>query len=322
MSRPRIRSLKPELWQDEKVGGLTRDARLLFIGLITMADDEGRLRALPALVLGHVFPYDIDALKKVAAWMGEITESGLIEQYEVAGTPYVQIIGWSKHQVMSRMTPSDLPGPESVTGAKGSVTVPFKKAAIPERVRREVAKRAGAVPGETVPAQCTYCDAEGTINWPRLSSGKPGSWVSFTGLELDHVHPEFHGGTATAENIVLACRRCNRSKGHGVVADSAPATATDEARSGNGVPSRAPADRIGSEGIKNPPLPPEGGRKRDLAAFKEDMQKWAASTYPDLPPHLVAGAVQRIRASRADVTPERVRHLVHRMDPTLTERAA
>lgn len=121
MSRPRIRSLKPELWQDEKVGSLSRDARLLFVGLVTMADDEGRLRALPALILGHVFPYDADALRKVSAWLDEIASSGLIERYTVGGTPYVQIVGWSKHQVINRPTPSDLP-PAPLT--EGSLNPP------------------------------------------------------------------------------------------------------------------------------------------------------------------------------------------------------
>jgi hypothetical protein len=63
--RPRIRTIKPEMWADEKVGQLSRDARLLFVGLITMADDEGRLRGCPAAILGHVFPYDDDALRKL-----------------------------------------------------------------------------------------------------------------------------------------------------------------------------------------------------------------------------------------------------------------
>jgi hypothetical protein len=79
MSRPRIRTIKPELWQDEKVGGLSRDARLLFIGLVTMADDEGRLRALPAVILGHCLPYDADALRKVEAWLAEVAASGLVD---------------------------------------------------------------------------------------------------------------------------------------------------------------------------------------------------------------------------------------------------
>ena len=85
MSRPRIRTLKPELWQDEKIGNLSRDARLLFIGLVTMADDEGRLRALPALILGHVFPYDTDALRKLEQWLEEIAHSGLVVGIRLVG---------------------------------------------------------------------------------------------------------------------------------------------------------------------------------------------------------------------------------------------
>jgi 5-methylcytosine-specific restriction endonuclease McrA len=37
-------------------------------------------------------------------------------------------------------------------------------------------------------------------------------WPMFS-LELDHVIPEFHGGPSVAENLVLACQRCNRRKG-------------------------------------------------------------------------------------------------------------
>jgi 5-methylcytosine-specific restriction endonuclease McrA len=83
----------------------------------------------------------------------------------------------------------------------------YKKKAIPCAVRREVAARAGAAPFGRYPCACHYCDEPGTIYWPTRS------WVTFS-LELDHVLPEFHGGAGTAENIVLACRTCNRSRGH------------------------------------------------------------------------------------------------------------
>ena len=128
-----FRTLKPELWQDEKIGNLSRDARLLFIGLVTMADDEGRLRALPALILGHVFPYDTDALRKLEQWLEEIAHSGLIVRYSVGGTPYVELRGWRKHQTMNKMTPSDLPAPERVTDTNGRVT---EQVAVPFRRRR------------------------------------------------------------------------------------------------------------------------------------------------------------------------------------------
>ena len=125
MSRPRIRTLKPDMWQDEKVGGLSRDARLLFIGLITMADDEGRLRGLPALILGHVFPYDLDAAKKITSWLDEIAVSGLIERYEFGSTPYIQLVGWSKHQKITRPSPSEIPQcalTEDSVNAHGALT--------------------------------------------------------------------------------------------------------------------------------------------------------------------------------------------------------
>lgn len=88
------------------------------------------------------------------------------------------------------------------------------KKAIPQATRRAVALRSGATPGETSVAACSNCGTEGRIYWPRLSSGKPGSWVKFPGLELDHITPESKGGDATPDNITLLCVTCNRRKGH------------------------------------------------------------------------------------------------------------
>jgi len=114
--RPRIRSIKPEVWADERIGELSRDARLLFIGLITMADDEGRLRGLPAAILGHVFPWDADALKRLPAWLAEVETSGLIVRYEHEGRPYIAIPNFAHHQRIDRPSASALPPPPAFTG--------------------------------------------------------------------------------------------------------------------------------------------------------------------------------------------------------------
>ena len=111
MTRPRIRTIKPEIWQDEKVGQLSRDARLLFIGLITMADDIGRLRAMTPAVLGHVFPYDLDAARKIEKWFGELENQRLVRRYEVDGVLYAELPGWPKHQRVNRPSESELPAP-------------------------------------------------------------------------------------------------------------------------------------------------------------------------------------------------------------------
>ena len=109
--RARIRTLKPEVWEDEAVGKLGAWERLLFVGLITMADDEGRLRALPSAIAGHVFPYDDHPPAKILKWLDGIADVGLIQRYQHDGTEYVQIKGWSTHQKINRPTPSTLPAP-------------------------------------------------------------------------------------------------------------------------------------------------------------------------------------------------------------------
>ncbi len=109
---PRIRTVKPEMWADEKIGALTRDQRLVFVGLITMADDAGRLRALLAAILGHVLPYDTDVTPDVLdGWLGRLADVGLIVRYEHQGVPYIAITGWARHQRIEKPSPSPLPAP-------------------------------------------------------------------------------------------------------------------------------------------------------------------------------------------------------------------
>lgn len=90
----------------------------------------------------------------------------------------------------------------------------IKRQAIPAHVRRTVALRYGATPGHLdSPAGCQYCGAPGIICWPIRRDGKPGAWVHFGGLQLDHIYPYSKGGsTIDADNFVLACKSCNSSK--------------------------------------------------------------------------------------------------------------
>lgn len=111
MSRPRIRSLKPECWQDEALGSVSRDARLLFVGLITQADDSGRLKAATALVRSQIFPYDADLpLETVDGWLSELHAAGLISLYQAGSRTYAALGGWHNQKV-DHAKESEIPPP-------------------------------------------------------------------------------------------------------------------------------------------------------------------------------------------------------------------
>lgn len=110
MSRPRIRTLKPDNWADEAVGAISRDARLLRDVLVTFADDDGRWRHLPARIIGHGYPYDDDVTAaKIKRWTGELIRVGLVIVYEIGGVDYGCFPRWHAHQRINRYTPSSLP---------------------------------------------------------------------------------------------------------------------------------------------------------------------------------------------------------------------
>lgn len=49
------------------------------------------------------------------------------------------------------------------------------------------------------------------VSWGRIwDSGHNGEYIAF---EFDHIFPVSRGGQPDINNIVLTCRRCNRSKG-------------------------------------------------------------------------------------------------------------
>lgn len=115
----RIRSIKPETFTDELIGSLSRDVQLLYIGLWTLCDDDGRFRANAALVRSSLFAYD-EALTplEVGAWLHTLAEKGRILLYEVAGQQYGAVIRWQQHQKIDHPSPSRLPPPPKPKIAK------------------------------------------------------------------------------------------------------------------------------------------------------------------------------------------------------------
>lgn len=196
----RIRSIKPEFWTDSFMVQLPPLARLIYIALWTAADDHGLIPDEPERLAMEVMPKE-DGLV-FDDWMQLFEASGRIDLFAAEdGSTFYRIAKWLNHQRVDKPSKSRI-------FREGS-----RKVAIPLETRRKVATKYGCQPGETVDAQCYYCGAFGQVHWHRLFGGRPSAWVTFPGLELDHLEAEVHGGSGAAGNVVLACRGCNRSKG-------------------------------------------------------------------------------------------------------------
>jgi len=108
---PRIRTIKPEFPQSESMGLVSRDARLCFLMLWTLSDDEGRTRGHSRALASLLFPYDDDAPSQIDAWLSELEREGCIVRYAVDGAHYVSVANWMSHQKIDRPTPSKFPAP-------------------------------------------------------------------------------------------------------------------------------------------------------------------------------------------------------------------
>ncbi len=106
----RIRTVKPETPQDERLARVSRDARLTFIYLLTVADDAGYFRASLRYLLGVLFPHDDDVTpERLKGWLKELTDNGQVEWKRLNdGSPVGYIVNFAKHQRIDRPSRSFL----------------------------------------------------------------------------------------------------------------------------------------------------------------------------------------------------------------------
>lgn len=92
---PRARNIKPAFFTNDILAECDPLARILFIGLWTISDREGRLEDRPKKIKAETLPYDnCDA----NALLNQLHNRGFIVRYEVENVAYIQIVNFSKHQ--------------------------------------------------------------------------------------------------------------------------------------------------------------------------------------------------------------------------------
>lgn len=120
MSR-RIRTVKPEWLDDERLVLASLEARVMSIALLTLADDEGRGRGNPVILGAQVFPGSANPREASTKALRELAEASYVVLYEVDGQSYFAIRNFSKHQKIDRPRPSTLPAPPEITAEQKRV---------------------------------------------------------------------------------------------------------------------------------------------------------------------------------------------------------
>ena len=109
---PTRRMIHTELWQSESIGRLNCTQRLLFIGLFSNADDQGRLPGHPAAVRAAVFMYDDFTLEQIDADLQTLADGDFIIRYESNDKSLIQVTNWWTYQTPQWAYPSSYPPPE------------------------------------------------------------------------------------------------------------------------------------------------------------------------------------------------------------------
>lgn len=175
----RNRMIKPKFWDDTKIGRLTRDARLLYIGLWNFSDDVGVVIGDSIWLKSKVFPYDQIQIQQFEKWMNELVINGFICLLSYKGERFIYLPNFTRHQVINKPNYEDLNIPKqlidrekdnihlSFTEQSRNTTVSFTEQYVTkiEVEREEEYPPYNPPQGEATPPECNEDDK---INYDAL----------------------------------------------------------------------------------------------------------------------------------------------------------
>ncbi len=98
----RIRTIKPEFWDDEKLSELPIPARLLFIGCWNFADDFGIMPESIKWIKAKVFPYDSLRDNEVKQWIDTLVKNRMLIPFAYGDKGYYIIRRFRSHQIIDK----------------------------------------------------------------------------------------------------------------------------------------------------------------------------------------------------------------------------
>lgn len=131
----RARWLKPEFFNDKKIGLLGPTVSIVYQALWCMADDGGTALSTPEIVKGQMFMFWPGVgLPEISEALERLAVAERIERYSVGDDEYATIRHFRKHQKIHNPSLFRHPRPaQALTGAKG------------ERLRQEGGRASGEV---------------------------------------------------------------------------------------------------------------------------------------------------------------------------------
>lgn len=106
----RKRMIDPNIWQSEDFGKLSTLAKIVFIGLFSLADDEGRGRCNPVYLKSTLFPYEENIRSAdIDKTLSEISSNMSVVLYSCNGSSYYSLLNWNTFQKIDRPSQSKIP---------------------------------------------------------------------------------------------------------------------------------------------------------------------------------------------------------------------
>lgn len=165
----RIRSLKPEFFMSDSTGAVSFGARLLFAGLWTLVDREGRWIWRPKMVKAHIFPHDRDEVVSVEEWATELVRADMVRFYQDDEAVYVWLPAFLKHQRPHPKEPASVLPAWSAAHPKG--WLPWKNTASRETPGTIPSSPGGREGKGTDPDPCTADAGRARITAPGPLAG-------------------------------------------------------------------------------------------------------------------------------------------------------
>ena len=106
------RMIDPAFFESELVADLTMRQRVFVIGMIAIADDQGRMKGSARWLKSKIFPYDDISPDEIESDLADIQKrNDTIMVYDVGPRRYIQLVNWWNYQGLQWAKESKHPAP-------------------------------------------------------------------------------------------------------------------------------------------------------------------------------------------------------------------